>query len=712
MNIRNDTLKPEANSRISPRLASIVTTLVLILILGHFSVIGLSNVYQNNNSNRGDNSSTLRLGLKIKHRVALTDGSRHPLYPAILSLFAEKEFAYFTKSKLVTLGIKVLALVVIFILLRRTFNPDIAVLTVFLLSISGEFVDNSASLRCEALLTLFFFLSWYYMVKGFRDPNWKHWLRAGLFAGAAYLTKASGQFLLITFAISALILLRKKVLRDKRVWLFLAAYLALASILFAYNLRVYGNPLYNVNTAHVMWLEDWEEIWVANEESLPTMRTYLETHTLTEILTRQWHGIKSLKMLFVHALAPANAQGLYDFFQSEYSTAVILLAPLTAFALRKKLYAYYHANKERTILTVVLLVVSSLTVAWYAKVVPAARFLLPLAPFICLWLAELVKAGLRYAVTMLGSLGEVRLKAMLPAGYVLLYASLGWWLCSSSVGATENAFKDPFERDRLVNSVQDRVLSWLAEGTEPGAVIAYGPSHSLPVWKYWERLDFVRVPSNIGTWEELSAYLASNNAQYAIIDEEIIRRRPQLLGQYFESTGGKVVVHSQPPDWALTYAFPGVPCDFCTYQLLKTRPIKQPLQVVLGGQVKLLGYDAIHNSFMAGDTVHLTLYWQALEKMNRDYHVFTHLLNQESQICGQKDGPPLEGRLPTSMWKVGEIVADRYDIEIPPDVQPGQYQIEVGMYLLETGERLPALIEGNHLGGDRILLKPIQIRQE
>jgi hypothetical protein len=48
----------------------------------------------------------------------------------------------------------------------------------------------------------------------------------------------------------------------------------------------------------------------------------------------------------------------------------------------------------------------------------------------------------------------------------------------------------------------------------------------------------------------------------------------------------------------------------------------------------------------------------------------------------------VDGFYPTSRWEAGEIVRDQYEILISPEAPSGEYQIEVGMYLAETGERL------------------------
>jgi hypothetical protein len=137
--------------------------------------------------------------------------------------------------------------------------------------------------------------------------------------------------------------------------------------------------------------------------------------------------------------------------------------------------------------------------------------------------------------------------------------------------------------------------------------------------------------------------------------------------------------------------------------------IVHPLEADLGGKVRLLGYN-IESGFRPGDGIHLTLFWQALEEMNKDYTVFTHLIDAKGHIWGQKDNPPVDGFYPTTKWEAGEIVRDQYDIPILPDAPPAEYQIEVGMYLAETGERLPAVDPPTGQAVDRVLVGGIQIK--
>ncbi len=137
--------------------------------------------------------------------------------------------------------------------------------------------------------------------------------------------------------------------------------------------------------------------------------------------------------------------------------------------------------------------------------------------------------------------------------------------------------------------------------------------------------------------------------------------------------------------------------------------IAHPLHINLGDQVELLGYDLESKTVQAGDSLHLRLYWRALTEMAESYTVFTHLLDGANQVWGQKDSPPLGGQYPTTLWMAGEVVSDEYLIPVKDDAPMGEYNIEVGMYRLGTGERLPVLDETGQVVGDRVLLGPVTV---
>jgi hypothetical protein len=117
--------------------------------------------------------------------------------------------------------------------------------------------------------------------------------------------------------------------------------------------------------------------------------------------------------------------------------------------------------------------------------------------------------------------------------------------------------------------------------------------------------------------------------------------------------------------------------------------IQHRLSANLGDQVEFLGYDLTPDEVRAGEAMHLTLYWRALDKMEVSYTVFVHLLDKENRIWGQRDSVPGNGTLPTTWWVEGEVIADEYEFTVKTDAPPGEYLIEVGLYDAQTGQRLP-----------------------
>ena len=128
------------------------------------------------------------------------------------------------------------------------------------------------------------------------------------------------------------------------------------------------------------------------------------------------------------------------------------------------------------------------------------------------------------------------------------------------------------------------------------------------------------------------------------------------------------------------------------YERAKVVPltIQHPLDVRLGEGIGLLGYNLEPTAVRPGEAVRLTLYWQAQSPMDTAYTVFTHLLDADGMTQAQQDSQPQGGEFPTTEWLYGDVIRDEYTLALPTDAPPSEYTLEVGMYRLETGERLPA----------------------
>jgi hypothetical protein len=74
------------------------------------------------------------------------------------------------------------------------------------------------------------------------------------------------------------------------------------------------------------------------------------------------------------------------------------------------------------------------------------------------------------------------------------------------------------------------------------------------------------------------------------------------------------------------------------------------------------------------------------------------------------DSPPVGGSRPTTGWRVGELIEDRYGLLIPANVPPGEYTIQVGMYDPATLARLPVIdADGKRIEENRVILGSVRV---
>ena len=131
----------------------------------------------------------------------------------------------------------------------------------------------------------------------------------------------------------------------------------------------------------------------------------------------------------------------------------------------------------------------------------------------------------------------------------------------------------------------------------------------------------------------------------------------------------------------------------------------QPLAVDFDGRLRLAGYDVRQE---ANRSLALGLYWQAETGLDYDYSVFVHLRDTQGKMVAQADHLPLSPVYPPTLWPVGELVRERSRLQVPEDVPAGSYRLWVGVYRLDTLERLPIL--GDTSGENAALLGTVEVK--
>jgi len=130
---------------------------------------------------------------------------------------------------------------------------------------------------------------------------------------------------------------------------------------------------------------------------------------------------------------------------------------------------------------------------------------------------------------------------------------------------------------------------------------------------------------------------------------------------------------------------------------LPVEPLAEPVR--LGEMAQLSAVRHGEPVAQRGDRFPVTLYWRALHPTGISYTVFVQLVDENGTKAGQVDRLPCAGGCPTTTWRAGDVVGERYDLSIAADAPAGRYQLIAGMYDLETGQTLSWFdAQGNDLG--------------
>ena len=122
-----------------------------------------------------------------------------------------------------------------------------------------------------------------------------------------------------------------------------------------------------------------------------------------------------------------------------------------------------------------------------------------------------------------------------------------------------------------------------------------------------------------------------------------------------------------------------------------------PLERTYGDQIRLLGYKLETEEVSPGQETAITLYWQALKPIDKDYTTFVHALGRRRAKVGQHNGYAGQGNFPPSRWPVGPIIEDRYTFAIDPAAEtPTLLRLNAGFFDFERQDLPPLPIVDEH----------------
>ena len=116
--------------------------------------------------------------------------------------------------------------------------------------------------------------------------------------------------------------------------------------------------------------------------------------------------------------------------------------------------------------------------------------------------------------------------------------------------------------------------------------------------------------------------------------------------------------------------------------------VSSPVGRTFGDDAELVAYRATLSRSQNADYLLVSLSWRAARTPPDSLRVFAHLVDRSGAMVTQSDHFPEADLRPASTWRPGEIMDDRFALKLPVDYPTRGLVLEVGLYRTD-GSRLP-----------------------
>jgi hypothetical protein len=120
------------------------------------------------------------------------------------------------------------------------------------------------------------------------------------------------------------------------------------------------------------------------------------------------------------------------------------------------------------------------------------------------------------------------------------------------------------------------------------------------------------------------------------------------------------------------------------YLLAALPPLTRRLDANLGDQLDVPGWDVVDAEGRSTKTVtpgrryEFILYFRVIARVTGTWETFIHIDGFQRRFNG--DHTTVDGAYPFSMWRAGDIIADRRSFVLEPNFSAGEYRVYVGLY--------------------------------
>jgi len=138
-----------------------------------------------------------------------------------------------------------------------------------------------------------------------------------------------------------------------------------------------------------------------------------------------------------------------------------------------------------------------------------------------------------------------------------------------------------------------------------------------------------------------------------------------------------------------------------TEETLPADTIRVDTQYTFDGKIRIVGYRVsdengdLLGQAGSGDTIFLETFFEVLERPDRSYKMFIHIDHRSQRINGDHD--VVDGVFPLNYWVPGEIVRDRFEMEVDRASTAGDYDINIGFFSGDSRMRVRPAVGDNRI---------------
>ncbi|MBI3812647.1 MAG: glycosyltransferase family 39 protein [Nitrospirae bacterium] len=453
-----------------------------------------------------------------------------------------------------------------FFVIRDLFGDAAAKFGSVLMVFNAAYLERSTHVDCETLLMIFFLSAWYFMIRGLSDN--RYWIWAGVSSGLAYMTKGPEILLIPVFFLSGLFVFRFQILKNKYFWYFFLGFLALVSPLFIRNIVVYHALLYDDYNSNIFWINSLRELsdkyaltlnWHQHTFSttkMPTLLSYIQTHSYSEIARRAINGLIGEAGLLLNSL---NLFMIRSPLWSQFVS--LLLAVLFTFGIVR------DPDKRRVVYTLTGITIFFIPFSWFFKVYAGMRYLTPLLPLIVAYGA------------FGGSEFLKEIDRRVPSGYLRFRVSrvvpMALTLFLMPVAAYAAATKNVTPLIHSVDLPDDEheLMDWFRDNVKEDDVVIFRPT--VHYWGALWHADFKGKVAMISRHDplpemdvsEFRGLLKKRKISLIVLHKEDYAS-PPILKEYFEYTDRDGLVEKKTMEgWHRVYESAKIPTPFVIYRI-------------------------------------------------------------------------------------------------------------------------------------------------